>query len=143
MKLNKRKASAFLLSACFISIAISSYGQSKTGNRENHTPLSRPLVTKGYYSIYNNNQKLNSSAGRLILLGKRGDVNKSDRDIFGEPEKGFYSIGKNTERKRVQMTKEGIDFSGETPARVIQNKTFPVIKKGYYSIGNNVEKLPK
>ncbi len=143
MKLNKRKISAFLLSVCFISIAVSSCGQSKTGNIENLTPLARPLVTKGYYSIYNNAQKLNSSAGRLIFSGKPGDVNKSERNISGGLKKGYYSIGKNAERKRLQMTREGIDFSGETPARVIQNNTFPVIKKGYYSIGNNVEKLQK
>lgn len=143
MKLNKLKVIAFLLSVCLISIAVSSCGQSKTGNIENLTPLATPKVAKGYYSIYNNNQKLNSSAGRLIFSGKPGEVDKSDRNISGGPKKGYYSIGKNTERNRVQMTKEGIDFSGETPARVIQNNAFPVIRKGYYSIGNNVEKLQK
>lgn len=143
MKLNKRKVSAFLLSVCFIGIAVSSGGQSKTRNIENIKPLARPLVTKGYYSIYNNAQKLNSSAGRLIFSGKPGDVNKPDRNISSGPKKGFYSIGTNAEQKRLQMTKEGINFSGEAPARVIQNNTFPVIRKGYYSIGNNVEKLQK
>ena len=143
MKLNKRKASAFMLSVCFISMAISSCRQSKTGNIENSISSERPVVTKGYYSIYNNAEKLKSSAGRLTFFRKRREVDKSDSNISGGQKKGYYSIENNAEKKRAQMTKEGINFSGEAHARVIQNNAFPVIKKGYYSIGNNREKSQK
>ena len=143
MKPNKRKAGGFMLSVCFISMAVSSYGQAKLGNIENSISSERPVVTKGYYSIDNNAEKLKSSAGRLTFSVKGRDVDKSDGNLSGRQQKGYYSIGDNAEKKRGQLTKEGINFSGEAPARVIQSNTFPVITKGYYSIGNNPEKLQK
>ncbi len=143
MKLNEQKARAFMLSVYFISMAALSYAQPKTGNIENRTFSATPAVTKGYYSIYNNTEKLNSTAGKLIFSNKIRNVGKSESNISTTPKKGYFAIGSNAEKKRAQMAKEGINFSDETQARVIQNNTFPVIKKGYYSIGNNAKKLKK
>lgn len=143
MTLNKLKASTFRLAVCFISMCSFSSAQSKTDNIENRTSSATPIVTKGYYSISNNAEKLKSSAGRLTFSNKVSGFETSERNISIPPKKGYFSIGSNAQKKSPQLTEEGINFSGEAPARVIQSNTFPVIKKGYFSIGNNAEKLQK
>lgn len=142
MKLNKLKANAFKLAVCFISMSSFAYAQSKTDNID-RTSSAMPVVTKGYYSISNNAQKLKSSAGRLTFSNKVSGFETSKRNISIPPKKGYFSIGSNAQKKSSQLTEEGINFSDKAPARVIQSNTFPVIKKGYFSIGNNAKKLQK
>lgn len=143
MKFDKIKANAFKVVVCLLSLSSVAYGQSKTDNIENGAYSVTPVVTKGYYSISNNAEKLNSSAGRLTFSNKVSRLEASERKTFGTAKKGYYSIGAEAGGKRPQMTEEGIDFSDKAPARVIQSNAFPVIKKGYYSIGNNAEKLQR
>lgn len=57
MKLYKIKAIALILSAGFISLAVSSKAQ-HTGSIKGTDPAAMPVVTKGYYSIYRNAEKL-------------------------------------------------------------------------------------
>lgn len=143
MILHKLRAGAFKLAVCFISMSSFSYAQSETDNIESRTSSTMPVVTKGYYSIYKNAEKLKSSAGKLTFSNKASGFDASDRNISIALKKGYLSIGSNAQKKRAQMTEEGINFSDKSSTGVIQSNTFPVIKKGYFSIGNNAQKLHK
>lgn len=57
MKLYKIKAFASILSAGFICLAVPSKAQA-TGSIKGSEPAPTPVVTKGYYSIYKNAEKL-------------------------------------------------------------------------------------
>ena len=72
-----------------------------------------PVVTKGYYSINNNAEK----------LSKKGTM---QRDVIGTTQKGYYAIGNN---KTKPAKRSG--YNNERPA----------VTKGYYAIGNNSKKL--
>jgi hypothetical protein len=79
-----------------------------------------PIITKGYYAIGNNAQK----------LGVSRPLSVKPVSITGaEFNKGYYSIGKN----RQKLPSE----AGYIPVSTRR----PVATKGYYSIGNNAEKL--
>lgn len=143
MKRNKTIPYALILSAFFLYITAFSYAQSKRNDIENSTPSTTPVAQKGYYSIYNNAAKLNSAAGRLTFSNKVPPSPRSEVTSSAVRRKGYLSIGNNAEKKRQQMGREGIDFSNDRPARVLQSSTFPVITKGYYSIGFNAKKLQK
>jgi hypothetical protein len=79
-----------------------------------------PVVTKGYYSIGNNAQKLGISRPLAV---------KPVSITGAEFNKGYYSIGKNWQKLPAE--------AGFIPV----STTRPVATKGYYSIGNNAEKL--
>lgn len=83
------------------------------------TKNNQTIVTKGYYSIGNNSEKLASTA--TVTLGPS----------FTHPvaQKGYFSVESN---RRKLPASQGINLSGR--------KTTPV-RKGYYGIGNNNQKL--
>lgn len=74
----------------------------------------RTVITKGYYSIGNNSEKLATSTVNTVAL-------------FSRPvaQKGYYSVESNTKKLPAS---QGINLS--------ERKTTPV-RKGYYGIGNN------
>jgi len=77
------------------------------------------VATKGYYSIGNNSQKLNTNTSIKLV------------PTFEHPvvAKGYYSLESN--RRKLPWIYR-VDTSGR--------KTTPV-RKGYYGIGNNNQKL--
>ena len=79
----------------------------------------RTVVTKGYYSIGNNSEKLASTA--IVKT-----VSLFTQPVTG---KGYYSVESN---RRKLPGSQGIDLS--------ERKITPV-RKGYYGIGNNNQKL--
>lgn len=84
-------------------------------------PVSKKrTVTKGYYAIGNNAQKLSPSKPLATKPVTLSGV---------EYTKGYYSIANN----RAKLSTE----AGYVP---LYNKR-TVVKKGYYGIGNNGEKL--
>lgn len=86
----------------------------KADNQKNSTAARQPFkVTKGYYSIYRNAEKLNHQPVTVA-------VNKNPSNTYT---KGFYAIG-NT---HTQLHKGGKSFIATTPKR-------PLAAKGYYSI---------
>jgi hypothetical protein len=124
-----------MLLACFLFISAFLNAQTKTDRVERNG--ARPLVTKGYYSIYNNAEKLNSSNYRKTAENKGGESIKPGSSVAVSPQKGYYSIGKNAERITTNQSLDLNSYSG-----IIQ-KEVPVINKGYYSIGTNAKKLHK
>ncbi|MEJ7680721.1 MAG: hypothetical protein WKG06_23295 [Segetibacter sp.] len=98
MKTNKSKAFALILSACLLYITTCSFAQFKTEGISNRVSAAAPPVTKGYYSIYNNAEKLNLSAGRLVYANKNAKYDPPEVSAHA-PSKGYYSIGKNAEKR--------------------------------------------
>ncbi len=140
MKPNNSKAHALILSACFLFISAFSYAQLKTG-REKERTAAAPVITKGYYSIYNNVEKLNTTIDGKMSVNKKRDRIKTGSSVSFVPQKGYYSIGRNAEKKRDQMTKESFDLQSKASSGIIKNPVSPVINKGYYSIGDNAKRL--
>jgi hypothetical protein len=79
----------------------------------------KPVVTKGYYAIGNNAQKLKRPFPAIQI-----QVGGSTTAV----QKGYYNIGNNQDKL-------------VAPLQTVKPSTKPVIQKGYYSIGNNAEKL--
>jgi len=75
--------------------------------------LCNAQVKKGYYSIGNNVNKLNSQTA----------IKASESNIFPVVNKGYYSL--NSNRKKLYRLYK---------LEHLQNRV-PVVKKGYYSIG--------
>ena len=103
----------------------------ETTNNTNRDQINKPItkppfnLTKGYYSIYRNAEKLNHQPITVV-------VNKNSVDNYP---KGFYSIS----NKHAQLHKGGKSFIVTIPSR-------PLATKGYYSIkqpatGNSEENL--
>lgn len=136
MKLYNIKAIASIFSAGFISLAASSNAQ-HTGNIKGTEPVALPVVTKGYYSIYRNAEKLKHTESQQASAKKSADQSRA------EVKKGYYAIGKNSGKIIEQRAGRGIDFSNIAGAGTSGKSPFPVITKGYYSIGRNAEKLQK
>lgn len=93
---------------------------------------SQTLPHKGYYSIYNNKEKLISQENAVSDVKKTGT-----HEIIYKPktQKGFYSI-KNNEK----LT--GFDSTDLKPNADTAPKRRPgKFSKGYYSIGTNHKKL--
>jgi hypothetical protein len=97
---------------------------SKAQNAETNDKTNRPLInkpvseppfkiTKGYYSIYRNAEKLNHQPITIV-------VNNNSVDNYP---KGFYAIS----NKHTHLHKGGKSFIVTTPSR-------PLATKGYYSI---------
>jgi hypothetical protein len=82
------------------------------------TKNNRTVVTKGYYSIGNNSEKLASATIKTVPAATQPAASK-----------GYYSVESN--RRKLPAT-QGLDLS--------DRKTTPV-RKGYYGIGNNNQKL--
>src|SRR5689334_19804653 len=79
-------------------------------------------VTKGYYSIYRNAEKLNHQPLPVVVNNDAGNTYT----------KGFYAIG----NKQMQLHKGGKSFIVASPKR-------PVATKGYYSIKPPVTSKPE
>jgi len=79
-------------------------------------------VTKGYYSIGNNAQKLKSNKLPIHV------VEATDTNALSI-QKGYYSIKRTDSNRKKQFIIQ------------VGNRTAPVVSKGYYSIGNNAKKL--
>ncbi len=89
-----------------------------SGNDNGQIIKSKPVVTKGYYSIYRNHEKLNK--GKTFI-----PVTPKDELLISQAHhKGYYSIGDN----HTEVHKQGKSFIAITPRR-------PVSHKGYYSVG--------
>lgn len=99
--------------ACFLLLPAFMYAQ---------VSKQKPVVTKGYYSIGNNAQKLKSKELPIQLV----EVTNINESIT---QKGYYSIKRNDSNRKKQFFIQ------------VQDKKVPVINKGYYSIGNNAKKL--
>ena len=89
------------------------------------THESSPRVSKGYYSIGNNAQKLKDVNGVRFTTSEAAST---------EINKGYYSVERNQKKLNRQKI---VMQSGAT------NRAVPVVTKGYYSIGNNARKLQK
>ena len=79
-----------------------------------------PAVTKGYYSIGNNAQKLVTPSHPALTT-----------EVSAQPEapaKGYFAIGNNRKKMATRTT-------------LVSSNRKPVVTKGYYSIGNNAAKL--
>jgi hypothetical protein len=100
----------------------------ETNNQSNQKPINKiaaeqPFtVTKGYYSIYRNAEKLNHQTVTVVVNNNTGDTYT----------KGFYAIG----NKHTQLHKGGKSFIVTTPKR-------PIATKGYYSIKPAVTSNPE
>lgn len=77
----------------------------------------QPIITKGYYSIYKNADKLKPS-GPLISISAR-----DNEAAVIQPAKGYYSMN-NHHRK---IYKSGVSFIARKQKR-------PVASKGYYNM---------
>ena len=84
------------------------------------TTRSTPVVTKGYYSIGRNAEKLNNGPALQLV----------QTTTHYTAQKGYYTISE----KRYKLPKF---YKVNVPA--MRQKTN--VKKGYYSIGDNNEKL--
>ena len=98
---------------------------SQSNKKQNSTSNKSPFkVTKGYYSIYRNEEKLNRQPLNVVV-----------RNTAYDYPKGFYAIGNHY----TQLQKAGKSF-------IMTNKKQPFATKGYYSIkplaiGNSEETL--
>jgi hypothetical protein len=115
------KTLTLILTVCFLSLGFSSYAQAKTNPTDTHQ-YPKPVVTKGYYSIGNNAEKLSMQSA------SRPEVTTTES--YPAKQKGYYSIGDNKKKLKKQLIAER---TGKRSA--------PVVTKGYYSIGRNNEKL--
>lgn len=95
------KLQSYLFIFCFVSISKYSYSQDK-----------------GYYSIGNNKEKLETKSGNAVP------------DSFVRAEKGYYNMEPNRRKLKKSV---GVQKAGY--------RRIPWVNKGYYSIGNNREKL--
>jgi hypothetical protein len=119
---------AILLAGCIFSFTFS-YAQTKNGTT---LPNERNNVTKGYYSIHRNHEKLNQATS---IHGSTKSVTADvTSDVF--PKKGFYGIGKNRRRT------SGVSLN-QDPSQGGVRSLPQVVTKGYYSIGDNSRKLHK
>ena len=89
--------------------------------QQESAPASKaPVVTKGYYAIGNNAQKLGTTSTLPTTTVS---------PTSAAPNKGYYAIGKNSSKLPRQA------------AFIPLSAKRPVVTKGYYNIGNNAEKL--
>ena len=79
-----------------------------------------PTVTKGYYSIGRNAEKLNNGPALQMV----------QTITYNTAQKGYYTVSE----KRYKLPKF---YQVKAPAKRVQTP----VKKGYYSIGQNLEKL--
>lgn len=125
------KTFSIILSALMLSLPFTSPAQQSSGELDTiHdcckkvNTLQKPAVTKGYYAIGNNAQKLNSGSVVYSACGHSA----ASAGNSTQPKKGYYAIGDN---------------STQLPNKVDRIETGEVqlrASKGYYSIGNNAAK---
>jgi len=109
------KTRLYILSVFFILLSIYSNAQTRVSKTS-----VVPTVTKGYYSIGRNAEKLNNGTSLTLVQST----------TYYTAQKGYYTINE----KRYKLPKF---YSANVPA---SGGKLPV-QKGYYSIGSNNEKL--
>jgi|SRR5688500_3375209 len=109
------KMRLYILSAFFTLLSIYSNAQTRTSKTS-----VVPTVTKGYYSIGRNAEKLNNGTSLTLVQST----------TYYTAQKGYYTVNE----KRYKLPK----FYSVNVAR--PGPKMPV-KKGYYSIKNNAQKL--
>jgi hypothetical protein len=114
------KTLTLILTTGFLFLCFFTHAQVKTDPKNTHQYPEPLVVTKGYYSIGNNVEKLNRSSSGGIT------TSESYPTIL----KGYYAIGNNNRKSGKQLVVKGAG-----------KRAMPVITKGYYSIGRNSEKL--
>src|SRR5688572_8582588 len=115
------KTMTLLLSIAFASIYFPTYAQLKLDENQPSSPKP-PIVTKGFYSIGNNAEKLTTTHASN---GQRNNAPSVNR-------KGYYAIAPNHQK-----------LQKNTKAAGAEKLSKREIKKGYYSIGSNSEKLKR
>ena len=109
------KKRLLFFSTMFILFSLSSNAQ--TGiTKTRYTPN----VTKGYYSIGRNAEKLNNGPALQMV----------QTTTYNSAQKGYYTINE----KRYKLPKF---YRVKAPAKRVQTP----VRKGYYSIDKNLEKL--
>ncbi len=114
-KKNIMKTRLYILSAFFTLLSIYSNAQT----RINKTSVV-PTVTKGYYSIGRNAEKLDNVTTLAVVQST----------TYYTTQKGYYTINE----KRYKLPKFYSVNVSPSGAKI-------PVKKGYYSIGNNTDKL--
>ena len=109
------KTRLYILSVFFTLVSIYSNAQTRIGKIK-----VVPTVSKGYYSIGRNAEKLNNGPSLALVQSI----------TYYTAQKGYYTINE----KRYKLPKF---YSVNVPA----SGTKLPVQKGYYSIGNNNEKL--
>ncbi len=109
-----------ILTTGFLFFCFSSYAQVETNHKNTPRYTEPSVVTKGYYSIGNNTEKLSSPSSWEIATG----------ESYPTIQKGYYSIGDNNRKLGKQLV-----------VKVDRKRSAPLITKGYFSIGRNNEKL--
>src|SRR3954470_17595411 len=96
----------------------------QSGRKQINTTATEPPfeITKGYYSIYRNAEKLNHQPVPVVV----------NNNIDNKYAKGFYAIG----NKHTQLHKGGKSIIVTAPKR-------PIATKGYYSIKPLVTSNPE
>lgn len=119
------KTCTLLLLVCFMLLCSLSYSQANLQETTN-TKQQIPLITKGYYSIYNNAEKLKFTTPTDSII-----------QAYNLPvTKGYYSIKYNSDKissKRMTL--------GNIRNTTLRKLPVRDVKKGYFSIGKNIEKL--
>lgn len=116
------KAKALIMVLC---IAGTTASAQEKAIRTKPQPAAFAPVTKGYYAIGNNIEKLDATPSGLTVQQTEGETNVR---------KGYYAIGNNSSKIKKQQVIQDKEAS-QAPAK----RTWPM--KGYYGIGNNAEKL--
>lgn len=106
-----------LLAASFILIGANSNAQENRSHNNAVPTTGTPGVTKGYYAIGNNAQKLQAPTPLGFYEGEHPEV-----------QKGYYAIADNNKKLPRKLTIES------QPVNVK-----PIAPKGYYSIDRNRE----
>lgn len=109
------KTRLYILSAFFTLLSIYTNAQTRTSKTS-----VVPTVTKGYYSIGRNAEKLNNGPSLALVQST----------TYYTAQKGYYNINE----KRYKLPKFYSVNVSPAPAKTN-------VKKGYYSIGRNVEKM--
>ena len=104
----------FLMAATCVLLSVVSNAQQ--GNNKSVQAL--PVPVKGYYSIYQNAQKL--------IPQREYKAGIADAEV-NNVQKGYYAIASNNEKL--------------APKYKVYSHDRPAVTKGYYSIGNNNKKL--
>lgn len=104
----------FLMATSFVLLSVISNAQ-----HTNNTGMNvLPVPAKGYYSIYQNAQKLTPQ--------REYKAGVADTEL-NNVQKGYYAIASNNQKLK--------------PKYKVYSNDRPAVTKGYYSIGNNNKKL--
>jgi hypothetical protein len=107
-----------MLTTGILFLSFSSQAQVSTNENEKSRTPKPIVVTKGYYSIGNNSEKLSRPTSWEVT-----------GESYPKVQKGYFSIGDNNRKLAKQLV-----------IRMDRRPSRPVTTKGYYSISGNSEK---